>query len=179
MLEKKLPLFPFFVIIYFYLFFGKRYGVNKFHQKIDIRYPLRFSIPRLNTTVNSISTQLPSPIGIRKKERKKEKERKGKTISCRGGKLTKKSNLAREMTFLGARNLVDPRVIVLAGSAVTTLQRCFPSIMLNWTVYSSKGKGSGVASEIAVSVEKLRAEEELWPTMRPTCRKERKKERKV
>lgn len=78
-----------------------------------------------------------------------------------------------------ARDLVDPRVIVLAGSAVTTLQRCFPSIMLNWTVYSSKGKGSGVASEIAVSVEKLRAEEELWPTMRPTCRKERKKERKV
>lgn len=151
-------------------------ALNKFHQKIDIRYPLRFSIPRLNTTVNSISTQLPSPIGIRKKERKKEKERKGKTISCRGGKLTKKSNLAREMTFLGARNLVDPRVIVLAGSAVTTLQRCFPSIMLNWTVYSSKGKGSGVASEIAVSVEKLRAEEELWPTMRPTCRK---KERKV
>lgn len=43
--------FPFlpFLTIYFHLFFGKlepSYSANKFHRKIDIHYPLRFSIPR-------------------------------------------------------------------------------------------------------------------------------------
>lgn len=176
----QFPFFPFLVTIYFHLFFGKlepSYSANKFHRKIDIHYPLRFSIPRWTRLIQFRLNYpyLSSPHSDRyspeRKERRKggrdrKRERKewNNIVSWRKVNEEKQFRGAKT-TFLGTRRAIAPklrrkrRVIVLSRACSVynnTVERCFPSIMLNWTVYGSKGnRDSSVVSEIAVSVEKL------------------------